>query len=189
MSRKEKGATDLDKLNAHPFIQQVMADAERLAAPVEENVQTGPPSPAPAEQPDTEKVAEYLSDRERIAIFRYPNGKFYNHYGYNEQIEVPNAVAGGFDTFEVAQATVDAPRPKAEKVSEPVEMAVDMARDTDSAANGRIPDREVAAAPSAPRPRANMSPPVLHPEQTDRHDHHITDDALGVGTPSERYAA
>lgn len=189
MSRKEKGATDLDKLNAHPFIQQVMADAERLAAPVEENVQTGPPSPAPAEQPDTEKVAEYLSDRERIAIFRYPNGKFYNHYGYNEQIEVPNAVAGGFDTFEVAQATVYAHRPKAEKVLEPVEKAVDMARDTDSAANGRIPDREVAAAPSAPRPRANMSPPVLHPEQTDRHDHHITDDALGVGTPSERYAA
>ena len=28
---------------------------------------------------------------------------------------------------------------------------------------------------------------VLHPEQTDRHDHRITDDALGVGTPSERY--
>ena len=28
---------------------------------------------------------------------------------------------------------------------------------------------------------------VLYPEQTDRHDHHITDDALGVGTPSQRY--
>ena len=28
---------------------------------------------------------------------------------------------------------------------------------------------------------------VLHPEQTNRHDHRITDDALGVGTPSERY--
>ena len=28
---------------------------------------------------------------------------------------------------------------------------------------------------------------VLHPEQTDRHDHRITDDALGFGTPSERY--
>lgn len=37
---------DEDKLNAHPFIQQVMADAERLAAPTEENVQTGLPSPA-----------------------------------------------------------------------------------------------------------------------------------------------
>ena len=28
---------------------------------------------------------------------------------------------------------------------------------------------------------------VLYPEQTDRHDHRITDDALGVGTPSQRY--
>lgn len=28
---------------------------------------------------------------------------------------------------------------------------------------------------------------VLYPEQTDRHDHRITDGALGVGTPSQRY--
>lgn len=28
---------------------------------------------------------------------------------------------------------------------------------------------------------------VLYPEQTARHDHRITDDALGVGTPSQRY--
>ena len=28
---------------------------------------------------------------------------------------------------------------------------------------------------------------VLYPEQTDRQDHRITDDALGVGTPSQRY--
>ena len=35
-------------------------------------------------------------------------------------------------------------------------------------------------------PAATLSN-VLHPEQTDRHDHRITNDALGVGTPSERY--
>lgn len=140
-----------------------------------------------AEPPDTEKVAEYLSDQERIAVFRYPNGKFYNHYGYHEQIEVPSTVAGGFDTFEEAQATVYAHRPKAEKVLEPAEKAVDMARDTDSAADRRIPDREVAPALSTPRPRAKVSSTILHPEQTNRHDHRITDDALGVGTPSERY--
>ena len=28
---------------------------------------------------------------------------------------------------------------------------------------------------------------VLYPEQAERHDYHITDDALGVGTPSQRY--
>ena len=140
-----------------------------------------------AEPPDTEKVAEYLSDQERIAVFRYPNGQFYNHYGYHEQIEASSAVAGGFDTFEEAQATVYAHRPKAEKVLEPAEKAVDMARDTDSTVDGRIPDREMAPTLSVPRPRARVSPSVLHPEQADRHDHRITNDALGVGTPSERY--
>ena len=139
------------------------------------------------EQPDTEKVAEYLSDQERIAVFRYPNGQFYNHYGYHEQIEVPSAVAGGFDTFEEAQATVYAHRPKAEKVLEPAEKAVDMARDTDSTVYGRIPDREMAPTLYVPRPRANVSSSILHPEQTNRHDYRIMDDALGVGTPSERY--
>ena len=37
------------------------------------------------------------------------------------------------------------------------------------------------------RPPTTTLSNVLHPEQTDRHDHRITDDALGVGTPSERY--
>ena len=35
-------------------------------------------------------------------------------------------------------------------------------------------------------PAATLSN-VLYPEQADRHDYHITDDALGVGTPSQRY--
>ena len=46
-------------------------------------------------------------------------------------------------------------------------------------------------APPAPRPRREKLPPtVIYPEipNTQRHDFRITDDALGVGTPSERYA-
>ena len=35
-------------------------------------------------------------------------------------------------------------------------------------------------------PAATLSN-VLYPEQAERHDYHITDDALGVGTPSQRY--
>ena len=37
------------------------------------------------------------------------------------------------------------------------------------------------------RPHTVSLSNVLHPEQTNRHNHRITDDALGVGTPSERY--
>ena len=45
--------------------------------------------------------------------------------------------------------------------------------------------------PPAPRPRREkLSPTVIHPEipSAQRHDFRITDDDLGVGTPSERYA-
>ena len=44
-------------------------------------------------------------------------------------------------------------------------------------------------APPAPRPRSRVSPFVLHPEisNADRHEYHIMDDAIGTGTPGERF--
>ena len=54
-------------------------------------------------------------------IVRY--GKFYNHYGYDEQRHFSHATAGGFDTFEEAEKALYAHRPKAEKVLEPAEKA------------------------------------------------------------------
>ncbi len=46
-----------------------------------------------------------------------------------------------------------------------------------------------ALPPPAPRRRAKVSPFVLHPEvpAADRHEYHITDDAIGAGTPGERF--
>ena len=43
--------------------------------------------------------------------------------------------------------------------------------------------------PPAPRRRAKVSPFVLHPEipNAGRHEYHITDDAIGVGTPGTRF--
>ena len=43
--------------------------------------------------------------------------------------------------------------------------------------------------PPTPRRRAKVSPFVLHPEvpNADRHEYHITDDAIGVGTPGTRF--
>ena len=44
--------------------------------------------------------------------------------------------------------------------------------------------------PLAPQRRARVSPFVLHPEvpNADRHEYHITDDAIGTGTPGERFS-
>lgn len=49
--------------------------------------------------------------------------------------------------------------------------------------------KEPTLAPPQPQRRARVSPFVLHPEvpNADRHEYHITDDALGVGTPGERF--
>ena len=79
------------------------------------------PAPPASQDRDTEKVAEYLFDQERIVISKFPNGKFYNHYGYDEQRDFSHATAGGFDTFEEAEKALYAHRPKAEKVLEPAE--------------------------------------------------------------------
>ena len=61
---------------------------------------------------------------------------------------------------------------------------------TESLADGHGPDSDgPIQPPPAPRRRAKVSPFVLHPEvpNADRHEYHITDDAIGVGTPGERY--
>ena len=61
---------------------------------------------------------------------------------------------------------------------------------TESLADGHGPDGDgPIQPPPAPRRRAKVSPFVLHPEvpNADRHEYHITDDAIGVGTPGERY--
>ncbi|MCD8249670.1 MAG: hypothetical protein LUC60_07445, partial [Lachnospiraceae bacterium] len=53
---------------------------------------------------------------EDIAILQYPNGKFYNHYGYDEERGMGAATAGPFDTLEDARQTVLAHRPDAREV-------------------------------------------------------------------------
>lgn len=49
--------------------------------------------------------------------------------------------------------------------------------------------KEPPLAPPQPQRRARVSPFVLHPEvpNADRHEYHITDDAIGTGTPGERF--
>ena len=61
---------------------------------------------------------------------------------------------------------------------------------TESLADGHGQDGDVPAlAPPAPKRRSKVSPFVLHPEVSaaDRHEYRITDDAIGAGTPGERF--
>ena len=44
-----------------------------------------------------EIIASYQFDNERIIISRSPNGKYYNHYGYDEQRDFAMTTAGGFE--------------------------------------------------------------------------------------------
>ena len=53
---------------------------------------------------------------EEIAIIRYPNGKFYNHYGFDEELGMGAATAGPFDSLEDARQALHAHRPDAQEV-------------------------------------------------------------------------
>ncbi len=66
-------------------------------------------------------IARYLSGNETVVIMQYPNGKYYNRYGYDEQRDTANTTAGGFDTFDEAEKALYSHRPKAEKAVEPTQ--------------------------------------------------------------------
>ncbi len=63
-------------------------------------------------------VAYYKSDDENIVIVQASNGKYFNHYGYDEDSNSFASAAGGFDTFEEAEQTLYAHRPTAIDITE-----------------------------------------------------------------------
>ena len=63
-------------------------------------------------------VAYYQSDDENIVIVQASNGKYFNHYGYDEDNNSFASAAGGFDTFEEAEQTLYAHRPTAIDITE-----------------------------------------------------------------------
>ena len=145
---------DEEALNNDPFIRQVMADAEAAqeehAAPI---------------------VARYHSDDELIVIQQYPNGQYYNRYGYDEQTGDATSTAGGFATLEEAENTLRSHRPAAVKEEPALAPPVKLA-------------------PPKPK-RERIVFTTLHPEisKEQRHDYIIDDPELGYGTASEKYAA
>ena len=140
---------DPDKLNADPFIQRVMADAEQASArapqsdkrfsPIEtengyavwdnirdeiyvddEGVSEEFTSRWQAEEyarqlNQVKPLARYYGEGETILIRQYPNGQYYVQYCYDDQDNTVYATAGGFDTFEQAEAALYTHRPQAKK--------------------------------------------------------------------------
>lgn len=70
----------------------------------------------------------------------------------------------------------------------PAEKTAGPGKGVESSADGH--DQGGTEPPLAPQRRARVSPFVLHPEvpNADRHEYHITDDAIGIGTPGERFS-
>ena len=89
---------------------EIMATESDWFVPVEDKQQASDLQP--------QIVAYYKSDDENIVIVQASNGKYFNHYGYDEDSNNFASAAGGFDTFEEAEQTLYAHRPTAIDITE-----------------------------------------------------------------------
>ena len=89
---------------------EIMATESDWFVPVEDKQQASDLQP--------QIVAYYKSDDENIVIVQASNGKYFNHYGYDEDSNSFASAAGGFDTFEEAEQTLYAHRPTAIDITE-----------------------------------------------------------------------
>ena len=89
---------------------EIMATESDWFVPVEDKQQASDLQP--------QIVAYYKSDDENIVIVQASNGKYFNHYGYDEDSNNFASAAGGFDPFEEAEQTLYAHRPTAIDITE-----------------------------------------------------------------------
>ena len=109
----------------------------------------------------SEIVARYTSSVytqdgyvEDIAILKNPDGKFYNHYGFNEDLGTGVAGAGPFDTFEDARQTMLAVHPDAEEIkAEQIETELNLPTEP---VNFHITDDDLGAGGPKTKFRANI---------------------------------
>ena len=131
-----KKAPDLNNISGRQLSLFDFMDSREPGEPVSNMEETPAPAPEPpaAQTPAGDSdgqeepvqngvVARYHSSTamqdgytEEIAIIRYPNGKFYNHYGFDEELGMGAATAGPFDSLEDARQALHAHRPDAQEV-------------------------------------------------------------------------
>ena len=184
---------DPEKLAADPFIQQVMADVEQITADTLLASDISELKDGTSESFNYRLLSRLRSDCE----YYLGAGQFSEKHLWAGSVEAQISkmrelyaalpekpewlIEQDIDRYETQMNHKPAEK---ETVTGTVE------KGTESLADGRGPDSEVSAmAPPAPRRRAKVSPFVLHPEvpNADRHEYHITDDAIGAGTPGTRF--
>lgn len=66
-------------------------------------------------------VAQYKDPYDNLNVIKqYPNGKFYNHYGYDMGNGISNSRAGAFDSLEEAKTAMTKHRSSSVEISEPL---------------------------------------------------------------------
>lgn len=94
-------------------------------------------------------VARYQANEENIVIMQYPNGQFYNHYGYDDEADTSRAVAGGFATLDEAENTLLSHRSAAVKLEHIIEQSFPEAPPVNNVQEQSIPN--VTSSPEVPQ--------------------------------------
>ena len=62
------------------------------------------------------QIKEGRKNPDTMIIAKYPNGKYYNHYEFDNKIMMGNSIAGGYDTQEEAEKFLLKHRPNSRKI-------------------------------------------------------------------------
>ncbi len=151
---------DPEKLDAPPFIQRIMADTEQIAA-------NTPPAP------------------ERFSIIETDNG-----YAVWDDIRDGIYVDGeGVQEEFTSEWQAEDYLKQVRKAVADKEASEWLAVERAKQGTPEPAEKEMQPPPPVSRRKSKVSPFVLHPEvpAADRHEYRITDDAIGAGTPGERF--
>ena len=184
---------DPDKLDANPFIQQVMADVEQIAADTLLTSDISELKDGTSESFNYRLLSRLRSDCE----YYLGAGQFSEKHlwagSVKAQISKMRELYAALPEKPEWLTEQDIDRYETQMDHKPAEKenaAGAAEKGTEGLANGHGHDGgEPTLPPPAPRRRAKVSPFILHPEvpNADRHEYHITDDAIGAGTPGTRF--
>ena len=174
-------------------VRQVVADKESAEWLAVERAKQEIPEPTSAKEEPPILSTSPQEDAESAGVDRDLLGKEITLEGRRfrvEKIDEDGRASLRDLTFEGA---VGFPIERVEHISAirhlmgPAEKTAGPGKGVESSADGH--DQGGTEPPLAPQRRARVSPFVLHPEvpNADRHEYHITDDAIGTGTPGERF--
>lgn len=177
-------------------VRQVVADKESAEWLAVERAKQEIPEPTSAKEEPPILSTSPQEDAESAGVDRDLLGKEITLEGRRfrvEKIDEDGRASLRDLTFEGA---VGFPIERVEHISAirrlmgPAEKTAGPEKGAESSADGHDQGgKEPPLAPPQPQRRARVSPFVLHPEvpNADRHEYHITDDAIGTGTPGERF--